>query len=203
MLLGSRIAPLQLRQPSARVRVGGPPLLSDGRELKWSASASASEPCESRLATFLAQIAESGDDLIIRLDESIETCTALGGGKYSALVHPLKLPGLTVEPTAIIEVEAVPEGVRYTTLSVTNEFSGVFADIVEKLQPQIEIRAYTELKVTTAEASEADEQTTATPPGVGASTALAAESDFALTVPLPAWWPWTFGAEAAGNSEHC
>mmetsp|Transcript_150777 Transcript_150777/g.262664 ORF Transcript_150777/g.262664 Transcript_150777/m.262664 type:complete len:125 (+) Transcript_150777:1-375(+) len=88
------------------------------------------------------------------------------------------MPGLTVEPMAVIRVERVPDGLRYTTERCDNEYSGIFSRIVARIRP--EISAYTELRAESA--------------------ALVADAEFILSLPLPAWWPIPDRTMAAGGA---
>lgn len=143
--------------------------------MRWDAVATASEPCDDAMPAFLAKSAES--DLILRVDESVIACDAVNDGgepaadgaqRYLASIAPLALPGLLVETTALIRVEAIPGGLRYVTERCDNAFSGRFGRLVGSL-PRASIAACTELRVQ-------DE-------------ALVGRSDFSLATPLPAWWP--------------
>ena len=106
------------------------------------------------MSAFLAKGAKS--DLILRVDESVVACDAVkndgdepsvgGARRYRASIAPLALPGLLVETTALIRVEAIPEGVRYVTERCDNAFSGRFGRLVGSL-PQPSIAVCTELRV--------------------------------------------------------
>jgi len=160
------------------------------RVMKWTASAAVSEPCEGDgpVAEFLAAISSS--DLIVRVDDSVVACTPVNssddvsdisggrGQRYLAQITPLRMPGLTVEPMAVIRVERVPDGLRYTTERCDNEYSGIFSRIVARIRP--EISAYTELRAESA--------------------ALVADAEFILSLPLPAWWPIPDRTMAAGGA---
>ena len=148
-----------------------------GRQLTWSATASASEPCDALLADYLTRVV--GDDVVLRLDDSVESVSSLGKGRYGARMHPLRLPALTATATAEISVEATsPAGLRYRTERVTVEYNGAFSELLSKLQPRV--TALSELCVS------------------GGSVAMS--TDFQLNVPLPAWWPIPDSIDPVGSS---
>lgn len=152
---------------------GAPRSRRSGREMRWEAVVTASEPCDGAMAVFLSKAAES--DLILRVDESVVDCepadeVASGAARrYRVQIAPLLLPGLTVRTTALIRVEAVAGGVRYVTEHLDNAFSGRFSGLVSRL-PQPTIAISTELRAE-------------------AGPSLVGRSDFSLVNPLPAWWP--------------
>jgi len=151
---------------------------STADQLMWSAKAHASEPCDSpRLASYLAE--RAGDDLVLRLDDSVASTMSLGTGRYRARMHPLQLPGLTVTPTAVIRVAAVPQGLRYTTESVRCEYAGAFSGFMSNLQPP-HVFAVSELKAS--------------------GGALAMQTVFELSMPLPSWWPMREGVATVGSN---
>ena len=151
--------------------------------MRWEAVATASEPCGDAMPAFLAKGAES--DLILRVDESVVACEAVtegsaeGARRYRASIAPLALPGLLVETTALIRVEAMPGGVRYVTERCDNAFSGRFGGLVGSL-PRPSISVCTELRVQ--------------------DDALVGRSDFSLATPLPAWWPIPDRVMAGGGA---
>ena len=159
------------------------------REMRWEAVATATEPCSDSdaMSAFLAKGAKS--DLILRVDESVVACDAVkndgdepsvgGARRYRASIAPLALPGLLVETTALIRVEAIPEGVRYVTERCDNAFSGRFGRLVGSL-PRPSIAVCTELRVR--------------------DQALVGRSDFLLTTPLPGWWPIPDRVMATGGA---
>ena len=151
-------------------------LSASGRKLTWSAKASASEPCDTPLGTYLSEAA--GDDLVIRLDDSVESWTSPSVGRINARMHPLRLPGLTVVPTAEIWVDAVPDGLRYRTERVRCEYQGAFSELLSKVQPQV--TALSDLR--------------------SSNNMLVMNTEFLLTVPLPAWWPIPDSVSDVGSS---
>ena len=140
------------------------------RLMKWAAQATACEPCDGSMAAFLAGAAST--DLIVRTDDSVIGCEAVAGTspqQYRATITPLKLPGLTVEPSAVCRVEAVQDGVRSTLERCDIEYSGRFGKLVKSL-PMPDISAYTGFCVRNGDS-------------------LVADSSFELCLPLPSWWP--------------
>lgn len=120
---------------------------------------------------------------MLRLDDSVESCTAAGKGRYITRMYPLRLPGLQITPTATVQVRAVPEGLQYCTQRVTTEYIGTFSGLVSNLQPP-SIEALSELRVVNG--------------------SLVMDTEFLLTMPLPAWVPGSSAdlerVAAPGNS---
>lgn len=116
----------------------------------WRAEAAASTPIRGGAAdvsSFLDSLADS--DFIVRADDSVVSCEPAarqgggGGGegeagRYVAAIAPLRLPGLTVRPTAFIRVDRLSDGgLRYTTERVDNAFEGSFRGLAERVTPTI------------------------------------------------------------------
>ena len=117
----------------------------------WRAEAAASTPIRGGAAdvsAFLDSLADS--DFIVRADDSVVSCEPAarqggggGGGegvagRYVAAIAPLRLPGLTVRPTAFIRVDRLSDGgLRYTTERVDNTFEGSFRGLAERVTPTI------------------------------------------------------------------
>ena len=112
----------------------------------WRAEAAASTPIRGGAAdvsAFLDSLADS--DFIVRADDSVVSCEPAarqGGegeaGRYVAAIAPLRLPGLTVRPTAFIRVDRLSDGgLRYTTERVDNAFEGSFRGLAERVTPTI------------------------------------------------------------------
>ena len=114
----------------------------------WRAEAAASTPIRggaADVAAFLDSLADS--DFIVRADDSVVSCEPAarqgGGGegeagRYVAAIAPLRLPGLTVRPTAFIRVDRLSGGgLRYTTERVDNAFEGSFRGLAERVTPTI------------------------------------------------------------------
>ena len=157
-------------------RAGRTEMSASGRKLTWSAKATASEPCDAPIGRYLSEAA--GDDLVIRLDESVESWTSPSAGRINARMHPLRLPGLTVVPTAEISVDAVPAGLRYRTERVRCEYKGAFSELLSKVQPQV--TALSDLR--------------------SSNNMLVMNTEFLLTVPLPSWWPIPDSVSDVGSS---
>lgn len=134
--------------------------------MRWTATAAATASYDGPLREYLAEIASG--DLVVRLDDSVDAVEPLGGGRYHAAIAPLRLPGVAVEPVARLCVERTEGGLRYATEAVELTFSGPFRRLVSGLRV-IDVEACTELR---ADAGR-----------------LVATGDFALTMPLPPWWP--------------
>lgn len=161
--------------------------VATGRQMVWTATVDAEEPCDGGAAAFLnALLAREGaaGELISRVDDSVEGVVPLGGGRYRASISAVRLPGLTVTPTATILVERAGDpgdgdgGLRYTTEEVTTSYAGLFAGLLESLRPP-RIRAVTEVRAR--------------------GGVLAARGEFSLALPLPRWWPIPDSAMAAGG----
>lgn len=176
-------------EPEERGRRGSTPTMADGkrpgREMRWEAVATASEPCDASMAAFLAEGAKS--DLILRVDESVVASEPAdepsedGARRYRVSIAPLRLPGLTVQTIALIRVEAIARGVRYVTERCDNNFSGRFSRLVGSL-PVPTIMVCTELRAREDGAF------------------LDGRSDFSLVNPLPRWWPIPDRLMAAGGA---
>lgn len=177
LLLSQQAMPRAVRataMPRA-VRATAPLLSSAGRELKWTAATTVAEPCEAQLATYLTTAA--GEDLVIRLDDSVASFVSPSAGRIDARMHPLKLPGLTVTPTAVIAVDITTAGLRYKTKSLSLAYKGAFDQQLSKLQPNIS--AVSELQASDG--------------------MLKMSTEFLLTVPLPQWWPVPDAVTSGGN----
>ena len=161
---------------------GATPLMLADRRMTWAASSTTSEPCEDApLAQFLDWLVSGYGDVLLPIrSESVERYTSLGAGKYEARALPLRLPGLEVTSTAVIRLEALPTGLRYTTERVRTEYAGPLRDVAQRLPATPDISAFTELR--------------------GSNGKLSMEVDFRLAVPLPAWWPFPDGSAAVGDS---
>ena len=162
----------QLRAPA--------PLLLE-RSVMWQANSTASEPCDDGSpADFLAALGCSDDVLMPIRTESIQQYSPLGERRYRAFARPLRLPGLSVTPTAVIRVETDCNVLRYVTEEVKTEYEGAVSNIVRRLQPPA-IEASSTLRAT--------------------EDALSFCVEFRLEVPLPSWWPLPLSdADAAGSS---
>jgi hypothetical protein len=149
----------------------------DKRSIRWTASAVEAAPCDERMSHFLRQM---DPEILVRLDDSVETVMRLGGDRYLAEISPLKFFGLlTCRPVATLRVEKTDTGVRYVTEKCTMEFTGPFRRLVSGLR-NIGTETCTDLSAHD---------------GV-----LSVTGDFALTVNLPRWWPIPDSAMSRGES---
>ena len=119
-------------------------------------------------------------ELIVRLDDSVEAVTALGGDRYEAAITSVGFFGLLAcKPVATLRVERTGVGIRYVTEKCQMVFTGPLRRLVSGLAG-IGVEACTELRATGGE--------------------LSATGDFALTLPLPRWWPVPDKAMHRGES---
>ena len=151
----------------------------------WEVSDGVSERCENGEAMRQFLLDAASTDLVLRLDDSVMECTPVGPvgsdglQRYRVQIMPLRLPGLTVEPTALISVVASPDGVRYTTERCDNIYRGAFRRVLERL-PAPAVEACTEMSVS--------------------GDTLVASSRFSLSLPLPGWAGVPHRAMAAGEA---
>ena len=118
-------------------------------------------------------------ELIVRLDDSVEAVTPLGGDRYEAAITSVGFFGLLAcKPVATLRVERTGAGIRYVTERCEMVFTGPLRRLVAGLAG-IGVEACTELRATGGE--------------------LSATGDFALTLPLPRWWPVPDRAMARGE----
>ena len=145
--------------------------------MTWRAATVVAVPCAdtAAAASFLDGVA--GGDLIVRLDDSVQSVEALGSDRYRASIAPLHFPGLTVEVVALIRIERIDAGLRYTTEGVRLNFTGIFRSAMVGVEELCDVAAVTELRARDGE--------------------LAASGTFALELPLPRWIPER--ATAAGE----
>ena len=119
-------------------------------------------------------------ELIVRLDDSVEAVEPLGGNRYRADISKVGFFGLLAcSPVATLRVERTDRGIRYVTEKCDMVFTGPLRRLVAGLAG-IGVEACTEL-------SARDGQ-------------LEATGDFALTLPLPRWWPVPDNAMQRGES---
>ena len=119
-------------------------------------------------------------ELIVRLDDSVEAVTPLGGDRYEAAITSVGFFGLLAcKPVATLRVERTDRGIRYVTEKCDMVFTGPLRRLVAGLAG-IGVEACTELRATGGE--------------------LSATGDFALTLPLPRWWPISDKAMGRGES---
>lgn len=165
--------------------------MTEGRVMRWTADAMSSERCDGPISAYLARL-RTAPNLIELVDASVLESVPIdspddGMGsdsmpqRYRVLIAPLRFPGLSVAPSAIMRVDPLSTGLRITTEQCENEYSGMHGRIFGAVQPEITSR--TELR--------------ATPDGDGCE--LVAESHFRLTLPLPGWWPIPNRAMDAGR----
>ena len=106
---------------------------------------------------------------LVRLDDSVEAVEPLGGNRYRADISKVGFFGLLAcRPVATLRVERTDRGIRYVTEQCEMIFTGPLRRLVAGLSG-IGVEACTELRATGDE--------------------LSATGDFALTLPLPRWWP--------------
>ena len=118
-------------------------------------------------------------ELIVRLDDSVEAVTPLGGDRYEAAITSVGFFGLLAcKPVATLRVERTGAGIRYVTEKCQMVFSGPLRRLVSGLAG-IGVEACTELSARDG--------------------TLSATGDFALTLPLPRWWPVPDRAMARGE----
>ncbi len=136
------------------------------RSVRWTARSEVAAPCDDRMRQYLRQM---DAELLVRLDDSVETVKPLGGDRYEAAITSVGFFGLLAcKPVATLRVERTGAGIRYVTEKCDMIFTGPLRRLVAGLAG-IGVEACTEL-------SARDGQ-------------LEATGDFALTLPLPRWWP--------------
>ena len=113
--------------------------------------------------------ATNGRYTLVRLDDSVEAVTPLGGNRYRADISKVGFFGLLAcSPVATLRVERTDRGIRYVTEQCEMIFTGPLRRLVSGLAG-IGVEACTELSARDGK--------------------LEATGDFALTLPLPRWWP--------------
>ena len=106
---------------------------------------------------------------LVKLDDSVEAVTPLGGDRYEAAITSVGFFGLLAcKPVATLRVERTDRGIRYVTEQCEMIFTGPLRRLVAGLAG-IGVEACTELSARDG--------------------TLSATGDFALTLPLPRWWP--------------
>ena len=147
------------------------------RSVRWTAKSEVAAPCDDRMRAYLRNM---DAELIVRLDDSVEGVTPLGGDRYEAAITSVGFFGLLAcKPVATLRVERTGAGIRYVTEKCSMVFTGPLRRLVSGLAG-IGVEACTEL-------SARDGQ-------------LEATGDFALTLPLPRWWPVPDKAMQRGES---
>ena len=146
------------------------------RSVRWTARSEVAAPCDDRMRAYLRNM---DAELIVRLDDSVEGVTPLGGDRYEAAITSVGFFGLLAcKPVATLRVERTGAGIRYVTEKCSMVFTGPLRRLVSGLAG-IGVEACTELRATGGE--------------------LSATGDFALTLPLPRWWPVPDRAMARGE----
>ena len=146
------------------------------RSVRWTAAAAVSAPCHDRMQAYLRQM---DAELLVRLDDSVEAVEPLGGNRYRADISKVGFFGLLAcRPVATLRVERTDRGIRYVTEKCDMVFSGPLRRLVAGLAG-IGVEACTELSARDG--------------------SLKATGDFALTLPLPRWWPVPDRAMARGE----
>ena len=136
------------------------------RSVRWTARSEVAAPCDDRMRQYLRQM---DGNTLVRLDDSVEAVEPLGGNRYRADISKVGFFGLLAcRPVATLRVERTDRGIRYITERCEMVFTGPLRRLVSGLAG-IGVEACTEL-------SARDGQ-------------LEATGDFALTLPLPRWWP--------------
>ena len=70
-------------------------------------------PCDDRMRAYLRQM---DAELLVKLDDSVETVTPLGGNRYEAAITSVGFFGLLAcKPVATLRVERTGAGIRYVT----------------------------------------------------------------------------------------
>lgn len=145
--------------------------------MRWTAATAVSAPCDDRMRQYLRQM---DGTTLVRLDDSVEAVTPLGGDRYQAEISSVGFFGLLAcKPVANLRVDRTDAGIRYVTEGCDLRFTGPLRRLVAGLAG-IGIEACTELSAR--------------------EDALSATGDFALTLPLPRWWPIPDAAMARGES---
>ena len=135
-----------------------------------------SAPCDDRMRAYLRQM---DAELLVRLDDSVEGVEPLGGNRYRADISKVGFFGLLAcRPVATLRVERTDRGIRYVTEKCDMVFTGPLRRLVAGLSG-IGVEACTELSARDGK--------------------LEATGDFALTLPLPRWWPVPDKAMARGE----
>ena len=136
------------------------------RSVRWTARSEVAAPCDDRMRQYLRQM---DGNTLVRLDDSVEAVTPLGGDRYEAAITSVGFFGLLAcKPVATLRVERTGAGIRYVTEKCQMVFSGPLRRLVSGLAG-IGVEACTELSARDGK--------------------LEATGDFALTLPLPRWWP--------------
>ena len=144
--------------------------------MRWTARSEVAAPCDDRMRAYLRNM---DAELIVRLDDSVEAVTPLGGNRYRADISKVGFFGLLAcSPVATLRVERTDRGICYVTEQCEMIFTGPLRRLVAGLSG-IGVEACTELRATGGE--------------------LSATGDFALTLPLPRWWPVPDRAMARGE----
>ena len=170
--LSAWIAP---NRPSAAPRRAAA-ATGERRSVRWTARSEVAAPCDDRMRAYLRNM---DAELIVRLDDSVEAVTPLGGNRYRADISKVGFFGLLAcSPVATLRVERTDRGICYVTEQCEMIFTGPLRRLVAGLSG-IGVEACTELRATGGE--------------------LSATGDFALTLPLPRWWPVPDRAMARGE----
>ena len=126
-----------------------------------------------------AYLRQMDAELLVRLDDSVEAVEPLGGNRYRADISKVGFFGLLAcRPVATLRVERTDRGIRYVTEQCQMVFTGPLRRLVAGLAG-IGVEACTELSARDG--------------------TLSATGDFALTLPLPRWWPVPDKAMARGE----
>ena len=147
------------------------------RSVRWTARSEVAAPCDDRMRAYLRNM---DAELIVRLDDSVEAVTPLGGDRYRADISKVGFFGLLAcSPVATLRVERTDRGIRYVTEKCDMVFTGPLRRLISGLAG-IGVEACTELSARDGK--------------------LEATGDFALTLPLPRWWPVPDRAMNRGES---
>ena len=146
------------------------------RSVRWTARSEVAVPCDDRMRQYLRNL---DGNTLVKLDDSVEAVTPLGGDRYEAAITSVGFFGLLAcKPVATLRVERTGEGIRYVTEQCQMVFTGPLRRLVSGLAG-IGVEACTELSARDG--------------------TLSATGDFALTLPLPRWWPVPDKAMARGE----
>ena len=136
------------------------------RSVRWTARSEVAVPCDDRMRQYLRNL---DGNTLVKLDDSVEAVTPLGGDRYEAAITSVGFFGLLAcKPVATLRVERTGAGIRYVTERCEMVSTGPLRRLVAGLAG-IGVEACTELSARDGK--------------------LEATGDFALTLPLPRWWP--------------
>ena len=90
--------------------------------MRWTARSEVAAPCDDRMRQYLRQM---DGNTLVRLDDSVEAVTPLGGDRYEAAITSVGFFGLLAcKPVATLRVERTGAGIRYVTEKCQMVLSG-------------------------------------------------------------------------------